>query len=271
MALINDLSKSASFYQQLFPLDCSVQFCDAEGYFLAIIQAKNFSITSKVGDRIRKGGALQESLITQKPSTKMLPKEMYGIAIKSVSQPLFENGKLVGAMALFISNDVHDKLLTSAKAIAATSEEMTATTEELTASASELAHDMDNLQSGSQLVLDELKKTDGILRFVNDIAANSNLLGLNAAIEAARAGEHGRGFAVVAEEIRKMAVSSTQAVKDIKNILNTIQSETNKMGKTIVETAKNTENQATSTGEISASMQQLAASATEIERIAEVI
>ena len=271
MSLINNLFSSATFYQDLFPLDCAVLFCDTNGYFLTITQAKNFSITLKVGDRIRKGGALQESLITQKLSIKMLPKEMYGVAIKSVSQPLFEDGKLIGAMALFIGNGVHDKLLASAKAIAATSEELTATTEELTASASELAHDMDNLKNGSQLVLNELKKTDEILRFVNDIAANSNLLGLNAAIEAARAGEHGRGFAVVAEEIRKMAVNSSQAVKEIKSILNTIQSETNKMTKTIAETAKNTENQAASTEEISASMQQLAASAIEIEHIAEIV
>jgi hypothetical protein len=271
MSVINYLSDSAVFYQQLFPLDCAILFCDTEGYLLAITQAKNFTIASTVGKRIRKGDALQESLITHKISIKMLPKEMYGVAIKSISQPLFENGKLIGAMALFIGNDVHDRLLNSAQTIALTSGEMTATTEELAASASELAHDMDNIKTGSQLVLSELKKTDDILRFVSDIATNSNLLGLNAAIEAARAGEQGRGFAVVAEEIRKMAVNSAQAVKDIKNILQTIQAETNNMVKIVLQTAKNTESQAAATEEISASMQQLAVSASNIEQIAEVI
>lgn len=79
---------------------------------------------------------------------------------------------------------------------------------------------------------EESKSIGSIIEVISSIADQTSLLSLNASIEAARAGESGKGFAVVADEIRKLAEESMQAVGRISDIIERINTQTEKTVKT---------------------------------------
>lgn len=65
----------------------------------------------------------------------------------------------------------------------------------------------------------EIARVGNVAEKIDSVASQTNLLALNATIEAARAGEAGRGFAVVANEVKALSGQTTDATKEIKEVV----------------------------------------------------
>lgn len=200
--------------------------------------------------------------------SETIDKSVMGMSFKNYISPIKDGEKVIGLFIICIITENINTLHNISDNLVSTSEEIVATSEEIANSANELLKSIEDLKGYSNDVTEQIAKTNNILNFIEEVASQSNLLGLNAAIEAARAGEHGRGFSVVAEEIRKMATNSKTSVTKITDILQSIKQQNDKMSNKIDNINELSSQQAASTEEITASMSNLTKSAEDLNEIA---
>lgn len=171
--------------------------------------------------------ALQASLAT---ITDKLNQTMSGIAqaTSRVSEGSAEvassgmalsQGSIQQASAVVELSGTLSDMDEDAKKTALLSEKTKTTVNNAGAQLQESRQHIDELNEAMELITSTSGEIKKIIDTIDDIAAQTNILALNASVEAARAGEAGKGFAIVANEVRELAHKSDEAAKATMNLI----------------------------------------------------
>ncbi len=249
--------------------DMAVGLTDLEEY-LGYYRAKEFELDLPEGKPIKGIITIEECIRDEKDTFADIPPSVYGRPIKTIFTPIYGiNNRIIGTLSSGIdlqnNRELVDSINKLAQAITTSSENV----QRVAQSAEDLASSGQKAVFMAQELNNKNRHTEGILEFIKNIAAQTNLLGLNASIEAARAGEHGRGFAVVAEEVRKLAIQSQDAVKNIQQTLLEMNSAVIELSDAIKTTGEVSEGQAALTEEILSNLENINETAKNLEIFAE--
>jgi methyl-accepting chemotaxis protein len=140
--------------------------------------------------------------------------------VSSASQNLSQGATESAASLEEISSSIN-QVSGQAKQNAQGATEANRLAEDAKQSADKGDQEMQTLQEAMKDITSSAIEIGKVVKTIDDIAFQINLLALNANVEAARAGKYGRGFAVVAEEVRNLAVRSGQAVQETTEIVET--------------------------------------------------
>lgn len=264
-----DIVNLAKSVKNLLGSEVAVSVTNLEKF---VYYEPGFSLDHKiqVDDPIKIGTPTHEVTRTaQRVARKITNLKLFGIVYLAVVAPLYStSGELIGTIGTFRPTTTQDSLIEDANKLDTSIEIINQTTTAVSESSQQLAATASNLSEQSNLININVQKTDVIMSLIKDVAAQTHLLGLNAAIEAARAGEHGRGFNVVAEEIRKLATRTTGSVKETTNILSIIQHSVETLGQQIQEIAAVAEEQSASVEEIAASVNNIVSMSKDLNELA---
>lgn len=146
-----------------------------------------------------------------------------GIPYRSTAIPVKnEHNKILGCVVVSTFLDKQKVVSDMSQELSKATNELLRYIKDVSSGVEEISIRNNDVKNILNETVENAENTDSVMSFIKDVSKKTNLLGLNASIESARAGESGRGFGVVATEIRKLAESSNNSIKEIETILSKI-------------------------------------------------
>ncbi len=251
---------------------------DSIGFFTTdlnkfiMVYEHNYSVPfAKPGLEFKKGGATDQVIQNKKSFSMELPASMYGTPLKVSCFPAFDDEdptKVVGTYGVAIARDNAFAVRETVDTFKVGLSEVALATEQTAIAAGEISNANMELRNDILAIGQVSTEINQVLDAIGNIAAQTKMLGLNAAIEAARAGEAGRGFGVVAEEIRKLSDDSRSTAELIRNMTKTIESKIDQTIKRSTVALDASQEQAAATQEITARLEELTSRSEMLEKIA---
>ena len=253
---------AAPVISELFEGNAAINICDKEQCIYAL-DGKKAKAPMFVGqvidnDVMNKNGINENIYRRKKSFSGTFEAKEYGFTFKASAIPIFnEEKEVVGWIGTSVDITDYEKIVTATENLKTSLDETKLTTSDIANTAVHLSEKVNFLIENTENTEKLINEGSEAIKLIENIAKQSNLLGLNAAIESSRAGEYGKGFSVVAGEMRKLATNSGESSKKISDALNQMSHSMKVIIETINELGGISTNQAAGLEELSATVEQI--------------